>query len=48
MTLGELIGHLEGRIAKYKIPQRVVVWTELPKSGYGKVVKRDVLKLLQD
>jgi len=48
VTLGELIGHLESRIAKYKIPQRVVVWTELPKSGYGKVVKREVLKLLQD
>ena len=47
VTLGELLGHLEGKIAKYKIPQRVVVWNELPKSGYGKVVKRDVLKLLQ-
>ncbi len=47
MNLGELYAHLEGRIAKYKTPQRVVVWKELPKSGYGKVVKRDVLKLLE-
>lgn len=47
LNLGELFAHLAGRIAKYKTPQRVVVWTELPKSGYGKVVKRDVLRLLQ-
>jgi hypothetical protein len=24
-----------------------VVWESLPKSGYGKVVKRDVIRLLQ-
>ncbi len=47
VNLGELLAHMEGRIAKYKIPQRIVVWTELPKSGYGKVVKRDVIRLLE-
>lgn len=38
----ELIAHLEGKLAKYKWPQRFVVWPELPKSGYGKVAKKDV------
>ncbi len=46
VNLGEMLAHLEGRIAKYKFPRRIAVWTELPKSGYGKVVKRDVAALL--
>jgi len=46
ISLGEVMAHLEGRIAKYKFPRRIVVWEELPKSGYGKVVKRDVARLL--
>ena len=37
-----LLAHLEGRVARYKFPSRFVVWDELPKSGYGKVVKREV------
>jgi acyl-CoA synthetase (AMP-forming)/AMP-acid ligase II len=47
VTLGEVLGHLEGRLAKYKFPRRIVVWEELPKSGYGKVVKREVARLLE-
>jgi fatty-acyl-CoA synthase len=46
-TAEELLSHLDGRLAKYKWPQRFVVWPELPKSGYGKVTKRDVKQLLQ-
>lgn len=42
VTPAALLSHLEGRLAKYKWPHRFVFWTELPKSGYGKVVKRDV------
>jgi acyl-CoA synthetase (AMP-forming)/AMP-acid ligase II len=44
----EVLAHLEGRLAKYKWPARIVVWPELPKSGYGKVTKRDVKRLLQE
>jgi fatty-acyl-CoA synthase len=40
--------HLQGRLARYKWPARVVVWTELPKSGYGKVTKRDVKRRLEE
>jgi acyl-CoA synthetase (AMP-forming)/AMP-acid ligase II len=42
-----LAAHLDGRIAGYKRPARFVVWPELPKSGYGKVVKREVLARLE-
>ena len=43
-----LRAHLEGRLARYKWPARFVVWPELPKSGYGKVAKRDVKQRLQE
>jgi fatty-acyl-CoA synthase len=43
----DLLAHLDGRLAKYKWPQHFVFWSELPKSGYGKVTKRDVKHLLQ-
>jgi fatty-acyl-CoA synthase len=46
-TAEELLSHLDGLLAKYKWPHRFVVWPELPKSGYGKVTKRDVKQLLQ-
>ncbi len=44
----DLLRHLDGRIARYKLPARVVVWAELPKSGYGKVAKREVIRLLSE
>jgi acyl-CoA synthetase (AMP-forming)/AMP-acid ligase II len=34
-----VLAALQGRIARYKQPLRVVVWDALPKSGYGKVPK---------
>jgi fatty-acyl-CoA synthase len=42
-----LLAHLDGKLAKYKWPQEFVFWSELPKSGYGKVTKRDVKHRLQ-
>jgi fatty-acyl-CoA synthase len=44
----ELLAHLDGRLAKYKWPARFAFWAELPKSGYGKVAKRDVKRLLEE
>ncbi|MEC5409305.1 acyl-CoA synthetase [Paraburkholderia sp. MPAMCS5] len=38
---------LKDRIARYKLPRRVVYWEALPKSGYGKVPKRMVLDELK-
>jgi acyl-CoA synthetase (AMP-forming)/AMP-acid ligase II len=48
VTEAELLAHLDGRLAKYKWPTRFVFWPELPKSGYGKVTKRDVKRLLEE
>jgi acyl-CoA synthetase (AMP-forming)/AMP-acid ligase II len=49
MTVTEqaLTAHVEGKLARYKHPASFVFWPELPKSGYGKVVKRDVRRLLE-
>jgi len=43
-----LLRHLESRIAKYKWPRRFVFWEHMPKSGYGKIVKKQIKRLLQD
>ena len=39
---------LDGRLARYKWPSRVVVWDALPRSGYGKVPKIEVKRLLAE
>ena len=41
-----LLSHLEGRCARYRWPSRFVFWDALPRSGYGKVAKKDVRQLL--
>jgi fatty-acyl-CoA synthase len=49
ITEKALLDYLDGKIARYKTPTRFVFWEELPRSGYGKVAKRDVReRLLQD
>ena len=42
-----LLAHLETRIARYKFPARFVVWPDLPRSGYGKVAKREIRARLE-
>jgi fatty-acyl-CoA synthase len=42
----ELLGHLEGQCAKYRWPRQFIFWDSMPKSGYGKIVKRDIKALL--
>ena len=41
-----LLAHLEGRCARYRWPRQVFFWDTLPKSGYGKIVKKDIQRLL--
>ncbi|WP_232080905.1 acyl-CoA synthetase [Variovorax sp. SRS16] len=43
-----LMAHLDGRCARYRWPQRVFFWDMLPKSGYGKIAKKDIRQLLLD
>ena len=37
-----LLAWLEGKVARYKLPKRVFFWDALPKSAYGKIVKKDI------
>ncbi|MDB5592233.1 MAG: acyl-CoA synthetase, partial [Enterovirga sp.] len=36
----ELLAWLAPKVARYKLPRRVVFLEELPRSGYGKVTKK--------
>lgn len=38
----ELLGWLDGKVSRYKLPKRVFFWDELPKSGYGKITKKNI------
>ena len=41
-----LMAHLEGRCARYRWPHHVFFWDTLPKSGYGKIAKKDIRQQL--
>lgn len=43
-----LLKHLDGRCARYRWPRHFVFWEALPKSGYGKVTKKEVRRLLEE
>jgi fatty-acyl-CoA synthase len=40
--LDQLVAFLEPRLARYKLPRRLIIWDELPKSAYGKITKSAV------
>jgi acyl-CoA synthetase (AMP-forming)/AMP-acid ligase II len=42
LDLAAVATALATRIARYKIPKTIVQWEALPRSGYGKVTKKDV------
>ena len=42
----KLLAHLDGRCARYRWPHHVFFWDALPKSGYGKIVKKDIRQQL--
>jgi fatty-acyl-CoA synthase len=42
----ELRGWLTERMARYKVPRHIIFWEELPRSGYGKIVRRTVREML--
>ena len=43
-----LLAHLDGRCAKYRWPRHFFFWDALPKSGYGKLTKKDIRKQLYE
>ena len=48
LTAEALLQHLEGRCAKYRWPRHIFFWDALPKSGYGKITKKDVRQHIYD
>jgi acyl-CoA synthetase (AMP-forming)/AMP-acid ligase II len=38
----ELLAWLEPKLARYKLPRRIIFWDSLPKSAYGKITKKMV------
>jgi fatty-acyl-CoA synthase len=40
LTEAELLAWLAPKVARYKMPKRVFFWSELPRSGYGKITKK--------
>ncbi len=40
VTEAEMAGFLSPKVPRYKMPKRFFFWSELPKSGYGKIPKR--------
>jgi fatty-acyl-CoA synthase len=41
-----LLAHLDGRCARYRWPRQLFFWDALPRSGYGKITKKDIKRLL--
>lgn len=48
LTAERLLAHLDGRCARYRWPRQFVFWPSLPKSGYGKITKKEVRQMLLD
>ena len=48
VTAEDILSHLDGRCAKYRWPRHVFFWESLPRSGYGKVTKNDIRRLLAE
>lgn len=42
VTEADVQAYLDSKLARYKMPKRVVLWEALPKSAYGKITKKMV------
>jgi fatty-acyl-CoA synthase len=47
LSVEAVLAHLQSRIARFKLPRRVVFMGSLPKSALGKVQKPQLQKLVQ-
>ncbi|MEY4748064.1 MAG: hypothetical protein RIQ60_278 [Pseudomonadota bacterium] len=46
VSADELLAYIAGKLARYRWPRQFFFWDALPKSGYGKITKKDVRALL--
>jgi fatty-acyl-CoA synthase len=44
LTADDVINHLSGRVARYKVPKSVVIADDLPRTASGKIRKADLRK----
>ena len=44
----EIRKYLKKHIANYKIPHRFEFWTEMPKTGTGKILKREIKRIINE
>ncbi len=42
----KIISHLKGHVAAYKVPKKIIFMDQLPVSGVGKVLKRELRKMV--
>ena len=47
VTPEDLAAHLDGKLSRYKLPRRFVMWDALPKSAYGKITKKMIREELE-
>jgi len=47
-TEHELRQHCKKHLANYKIPHKFVFWEQLPKTGTGKILKREIKRLINE
>ena len=45
LTAAELIAHCQANLAKYKTPKYVEFVDDLPKTGLGKIQKKEIRKI---
>jgi long-chain acyl-CoA synthetase len=48
LSEGELVEFLEGKLARFKVPRRVVIMESLPRNPIGKIVKKDLVRMLSE
>ncbi|NPV60458.1 MAG: long-chain-fatty-acid--CoA ligase [Actinobacteria bacterium] len=48
LTESELVEFLSGKLARFKVPRRVVIMESLPRNPIGKIVKKELVRMLQE
>lgn len=48
LSEGELVEFLSHKLARFKVPRRVVIMDSLPRNPIGKIVKKDLVRMLQE
>ena len=46
LTADDVLGHFHGKVARFKVPARVVFMDELPRNATGKVLKRALREMI--